>query len=161
VNAYSLPDADESFDSEFAAAFDSCQAAPERTPLPAGIYNVRLESGERFRSRSGTAGHKLTFRVHDGEHSGRRLWLDSWLTAAALPRTKAALSKIGIVEAKQLNEPLPAAAKRLQIQAKVVLRTADDGSAFNEVRDFRVVGIDPEPAPHPFDVPLNQTRREG
>lgn len=130
--------------------WQSTEAAAELKPLPPGTYDCRPDRGERFRSRSGTDGYKLTLRVHSGEHAGRPLWSDHWLTAAALARTKAALSKIGIVEAKQLNEPLPAAAKRLQIQAKVALRTADDGTAYNEVRDLRVVGIDPEPAADPF-----------
>jgi hypothetical protein len=130
--------------------WQSTEAAAELKPLPPGTYDCRPDRGERFRSRSGTDGYKLTLRVHSGEHAGRLLWADYWLTAAALPRTKAALLKIGIVEAKQLNEPIPAAAKRVQIQAKVVLRTAEDGTAFNEVRDLRAVGIDDEPAADPF-----------
>jgi hypothetical protein len=161
VNAYSLPDPDQNFDSEFAEAFDQAEAAADRLPLPRGRYACRIARIERFQSRSGTPGIKLEFRVAKGEHEGRRLWLDCWATTNALPRTKRELAKLGIATSAQLAAPDWPRLGRLRLFVVATVRTGDDGRQWNDVAGFEVQGIDDEPAPHPFDVPLNQTRREG
>ncbi|HND55925.1 MAG TPA: DUF669 domain-containing protein [Pirellulaceae bacterium] len=129
------------------AAWSDTQAADEFEPLPAGTYVARVVSGELFTSRTnGTPGYKLAFKVLEGEHAGRQVWLDVWLTEAALPMAKRDLAKLGVVRLEQLEAPLP---RGIRCSVRVALRTADDGTKFNVVRSFEVVGIDP-PDVDPF-----------
>jgi hypothetical protein len=158
---YSLPSDDETFDSEFLEAFDKAEAAADRLPLPRGRYACRVVKIERFQSRSGTPGIKLGFRVAKGEHEGRRLWLDCWATAAALPRTKRELAKLGITTSAQLATPDWPRLGRLRLYVTTTVRTGDDGRQWNEVAGFDVQGIDPEPAADPFLVDDNAEPTEG
>ena len=55
------------------------------TPLPKGEYTLRILNGELFRSKkASTPGYKLTFAVIEGEHVGRLIWHDIWLSEAAI-----------------------------------------------------------------------------
>ena len=99
--------------------------------------------GELFTAKSGTPGYKLTFRVIEGEHAGRQFWNDVWLTPAALPMAKRDLSKLGVTSVDQLEKPLPSG---IRCSCKLALRRDDDGTEYNRVRAFDVVGIDSEPA---------------
>ena len=132
----------------FKSAWDSTKPADERQPLPPGTYHCRVESGELFNARSGTAGYKITFQVADGDHAGRRLWSDHWLTPKALPQTKRDLAKLGVTSLDQLERKLPEG--RIRARVRVVVQTADDGAAFNKVTSFDVTGIDDPPTPDPF-----------
>ena len=86
--------------------WNSTQAAEDFSPLPHGEYTVRFINGELFTSRrNNTPGYKLTCEVTEGEHEGRRLWLDFWLTPAALPMTKRDLAKIGIERRTNSTSP--------------------------------------------------------
>lgn len=137
-------------------AWDSTKAADDFAPLPAGTYVARIVSGELATAKSGTPGYKLTFRVLEGEYDGRQFWHDIWLTAAALPMAKRDLGKLGISALEQLERPLPPG---IRAKCKVALRKDDDGTEYNRVRSFDVLGIDPvddadfAPAnvPSPFD----------
>lgn len=123
-------------------AWDRTEAAADFAPLPTGNYTARLVGGELFTARSGTPGYKLTFRVLDGEHAGRLLWYDVWLTPPALPMAKRDLGKLGIASVEQLESPLPPG---IRCACKVAVRRDDDGTEYNRVRGFEVVGIDAEP----------------
>src|SRR5262245_35874352 len=70
------------------------EAAGDFAPLPPGEYACRLVSGELFNAKSGTPGYKICFEVAEGEHAGRRVWHDVWLTAQALPMAKRDLAKL-------------------------------------------------------------------
>lgn len=136
-----------------ASAWQSTQAAGELTPLPPGEYIAHVISGDLFTARTnGTAGYKLTFQVCEGPHQGRRFWHDLWLTPAALPMTKRDLAKIGVTAMEQLEAPIP---QGIRCKVKLALRKDDDGTEYNRVRSFEVVGIDrAEPdafAPADFD----------
>ncbi len=136
-----------------ASAWQSTQAAGELTPLPPGDYIAHIVSGELFTARTnGTAGYKISFQVCEGEHRGRRFWHDLWLTPAALPMTKRDLAKIGVTAMEQLEAPIP---QGIRCKVKLALRKDDDGTEYNRVRSFEVVGIDrAEPdafAPADFD----------
>jgi hypothetical protein len=61
------------------------------------------------------------------------------LTPAALPLAKRDLSKLGVTSLEQLERPLPPG---IRCRVKVVLRKADDGTEYNKVQSFAVVGID-------------------
>jgi hypothetical protein len=126
--------------------FDNTEAANEFTLLPAGTYTCRVASGSRHQSRSGTPSYRLEFAVDRGNHTGRKLWLDLWLTANAMPSSKRDLLKLRIDSAHKLNQELPAG---YLADVRVVLRKDDSGTERNEVRSFTVIGFDP-PKPDTF-----------
>lgn len=125
--------------------WNSAEAAPELRPLPAGKYDCRVYGIELFKARrNATPGVKITFAIADGQFANRRLWLDLWLTPAAIGQTKRELAKLGITELAQIERPNPAAIRRIRCQVAATLRKGDDGTEFNAVRSFAVTGIDPE-----------------
>jgi hypothetical protein len=88
--------------------WDQTEAAGEMGPIPAGEYTARIVDGDLASSLSkGTPSYRLTFEVLEGPYAGRRLWHDSWLTAAALPGSKRDLAKLGITSLEQLDKPIP------------------------------------------------------
>lgn len=135
-------------------AWDSTEAAGELAPLPPGEYLAHIIDGRLETSRTNsTPGYTMTFRVCEGEYIGRQFWHDLWLTPAALPMTKRDLAKIGVTSLDQLENPLP---RGIRCRCKLVLRRADDGAEFNQVRGFAVVGIDP-PETDAFAPPADGT----
>jgi hypothetical protein len=120
-------------------AWANTAAASDFTPLPAGTYVARIVSGELATAKSGTPGYKLTFKVLEGEYAGRQFWHDIWLTAAALPMAKRDLGKLGVTSLEQLEKPLPPG---IRCGVKLALRRGDDGTEYNRVRAFDVIGID-------------------
>jgi hypothetical protein len=125
-------------------AWDTTAAAGELSPLPPGEYVAHIVAGilETGKMR-GTPGYKLTFRVCEGEYTGRLFWHDVWLTEAALPMAKRDLAKLGVTSLDQLEQPLP---RGIRCRCKLVLRRGDDGAEYNKVRTFTVVAIDPPEA---------------
>ena len=121
------------------SAWDSTQAASDFAALPAETYVARIIAGELMKAKGGTPGYKLTFKVIEGEHSGRQFWHDVWLTPAALPMAKRDLGKLGITSLEQLEGPLPPG---IRCKVKLALRKGDDGAEYNKVRSFEVLGID-------------------
>lgn len=140
-----------------ADAWGNTEAAEDFKPMPAGDYVATVESGELFTSKTkGTAGYKLSFRVVEGEHAGRRFWHDVWLTEAALAMAKRDLSKIGVTSLDQLERPLP---QGIVCAIKLVLHRDDDGAEFNRVKRFEVLRVE-TPKPDPFapdNASLNDT----
>lgn len=139
--------------------WDSTDAAGELDPLPAGEYTAHIVGGDLETSRTNaTPGFKLTFRVSEGEYTGRQFWHDCWLTPAALPQTKRDLSKLGVTDLDQLERPLP---RGIRCRCKLVVRRDDDGNTYNRVRRFDVVGLDPPeadafaPTGSPMDPPAD------
>jgi hypothetical protein len=123
--------------------------AADLKPLPAGRYKCRITKGEFFRSRNGYLGYKLTLTVLDGEHAGRLLWHDSWVTDDGVDKALRDLGKLGVESLAQLESPLPAG---IVVEANVVLRRGNDGSERNQLRyenPFDVVGTEAE-QPDPF-----------
>jgi len=125
------------------------QAATEFAPLPAGTYTAHVHIVELFKTQTkGTPGVKVQFRVCDGEHVGRMVFHDCWLTAPALPQSKRDLAKLGLATVDQL-ETTVVPSGRIRCKLRVALRTDDSGESFNRVRSFEVIGID-EPQADPF-----------
>jgi len=59
-------------------AWGETEAAGDFELLPPGEYIAHIESGELFTSKTkGTPGYKLSFRVAEGEHAGRHVWMIS------------------------------------------------------------------------------------
>jgi hypothetical protein len=135
-------------------AWDATTAAEDFAPLPAGEYSCRVLAGELFNAKQrGTPGYKLTFEVAEGEHAGRRVWHDLWLTAQALPMTKRDLAKLGVTSVEQLERPLPGG---ILAKVKVALRRDDDGGEHNKVRTFEAVGVEPPDPFAPADAPTEE-----
>lgn len=132
---------------DFNARWDSTAAASDLGPVPRGEYVCHVTKGELESSRTNrTPGYKVEFTILDGEYKGQRLWLDCWLTPAALPQSKRDLGKLGIVSPEQMERGLP---RGIRCKVTVVLRKDDDGIERNRVRSFEVIGIDP-PEADPF-----------
>lgn len=127
---------------EISKAFDSATAAGDFEPLPAGVYVAHVINGELTNAKSGTAGYKLTFRIIEGEHANRQFWHDIWLTPAAIPMAKRDLGKLGVTKLEQLENPLPTG---IRCECKLVKRKSDEGTEYNRVRRFDVLGIDADP----------------
>jgi hypothetical protein len=120
--------------------------ADDLKPIPPGKYSCRIVDGALFSATSGTPGYKLTLEVTEGEHVGRRLWWDCWLSAAAIPLAKRDLERLGVTDLEQLERPLP---EGIIVVAKVALRRADNGEEFNKVTRFEPAGIE-APSPEPY-----------
>ena len=135
-------------------AWDEAKAADDYgEPIPAGEYVCHLVAANLFNAKTkGTPGVKLAFKVIEGEHTGRRVWHDCWLTGLALPQTKRDLLKLGIERLEQLDSPLPPG---IRCAVRVAFRQDDHGNPFNRVKTFTVVDIDPpeQDAFAPLDAP--------
>ena len=145
----------------FFDGWDDVKAADDFGPVPPSEYVTHLLTSEPFEAKSkGTPGFKLTFKIIEGEYTGRLLWYDIWLTVAAKAQAKRDFAKLGITNPKvQLERPLP---QGIRCKCKVALRKADDGEEYNKVKSFAVVGID-KPEVDPFapdgeEAPVEDTK---
>ncbi|MBI4717161.1 MAG: hypothetical protein HY763_05095 [Planctomycetes bacterium] len=129
--------------------WERTDAASEFSPLPSGTYIAHLDSAGLHTAKTGTPGVKLAFRVCEGDYAGRFVWIDLWLTPAAMPQTKRDCLKLGITAIDQLDG-LEVEPGRIRCKVRVALRRDDDGTERNRVRGFDVLGIDGPPAPDPF-----------
>jgi len=121
-------------------AWGETQAAEDFAPLPAGEYACHVIAADPFNAKTkGTPGVKIAFKVIEGDHQGRQVWHDCWLTPAALSQSKRDLGKLGVTSLEQLERPLPPG---IRCRVKVTLRKDDEGNEFNRVKRFEVVGID-------------------
>jgi len=125
---------------ELRRKWNDTEAAEDYAPLPNGEYVARIIAGELFIGKTnGTPGYKLAFKVLEGDHASRQFWHDIWLTPAALPMAKRDLGKLGITALEQLERPIPPG---IRCSVKLALRRDDDGSEYNRVCRFDVLGID-------------------
>ncbi len=126
-------------------AWHNTDAASDLDPLPRGEYVATVERGELFEARTtGTPGYKLTFIVCEGDHAGRKVWHDVWLTEAAIKLAKRDLGKLGVTDLAQLEQPLP---EGIKVRLRVALRRGDDGREFNDVTRFDVISVEPPEEP--------------
>jgi hypothetical protein len=130
-------------------AWASTKPADDLKPIPPGPYRCRILSGELFTASTGTPGYKIKLEVLAGEHAGRLLWHDSWLTEDAMNLAKRDLGKLGVEDFEQLERPLP---RGIIVKASVGREPDDSGVERNRVRWFDVVGIE-APEPDPFAPP--------
>lgn len=134
--------------------WDKVQSADDfGTPLPVGKYICVWKKGELATSKGGTPSYKLTLEVETGEHAGRKVWLDIWLTPASRQIAKRDLEKLGITNPReQLSQPIP---KWLRLQVQIGLQTDDSKVERNSVLNFKVLEkFEPEADPFaPKDEP--------
>jgi hypothetical protein len=123
----------------FNQLWDQTAAAGEFEPLPSGRYKMLITDGKLAESKANkTPSYKLTFEVIEpAALVGRKVFCDLWLTPKALPATKRDLAKLRIVTPQQLRQAPPTG---VIADVKVALRTADDGTQFNRVAAFQVIG---------------------
>ena len=127
--------------------WDEVQSADDfGTPIPAGRYVCIWRKAELTTSKKGTPSYKLTLEVETGDHAGRKVWFDIWLTAASRNIAKRDLEKLGITNPReQLKQPIP---KWLRLQVQVGLQADDLGIERNSVLAFKVLEkIQPEADP--------------
>jgi hypothetical protein len=145
---------------ELCRKWNSTEVAEDFGPLPSGEYIARIIDGRLFAGRTnGTPGYKLTFKVLEGDHAGRQFWHDIWLTPAALPMAKRDLGKLGVTDIQQLERSLPPG---IRCRVALAVRRDDDGTEFNRVRRFDVLGIEkPEPDAFAPSTPADAGMEEG
>ena len=145
---------------DFNDRWNSTEAAGDFGPVPRGEYVCHVTKGELESSRSkATPGYKVEFVILDGEYKGQRLWLDCWLTPAALAQSKRDLGKLGIVSPEMMERPLP---RGIRCKVTAVVRRDDDGIERNRVRSFEVIGIDkPEVSPFAPKPPGDAAEPDG
>jgi len=142
---------------EIREQWETTEAAADFAPLPAGTYEAHVHAVELFNAKTGTPGVKIQFRVADGEYVGRMIFHDLWLTPAALPQTKRDCAKLQLMTLEQL-ESATVPPGRIRCKVRVALRRDDDGTEYNRVRHFDVLGID-EPEADAF-APTDDTAEE-
>jgi hypothetical protein len=119
---------------DFKKSWDETAADYESEPIPAGKYEAMVADGRFFKSRNDTPGYKITLEILGPEQfRGRKIFLDLWLTTAAVSIAKKELSKLGIRSLVQLQSPLPAG---MVMTVSVALETTDKGREYNKVVSF-------------------------
>jgi hypothetical protein len=124
---------------DFNRLWDETAAADEFEPLPSGRYKCLLADGKLAESKAKrTPSYKLVFEVIEpAAFAGRKVFHDLWLTPKALAATKRDLAKLRIVTRQQLDQAPPTG---IIADIKVALQTANDGTEFNRVAAFKVIG---------------------
>jgi hypothetical protein len=118
--------------------------------IPKGEYTALWIDGYAHKVKTGTDGFKLIFEILDGEHAGRKLYHDLWLTEAAKPQTKRDLDALGITDPeRQLDGPTP---QGIVVSLTVVVRKDDDGIEQNRIRRIKFLGVEPADAFAPPDA---------
>src|SRR5262245_28365800 len=141
------------------SAWASTKPAADLAPLPPGPYTCSLDDIRPDASRSGTPRLKITLTVKDGEHAGRRVFHDAYLSVAAIPFTLRLLGKVGLDDLDLIDRGIPPG---IVVRAKVVQRSRDDGETFNEVRDWSLVAVEsPPPAADPAPWVVDPAAADG
>jgi len=138
--------------------WNETEAAGDFELLPAGTYIGHVHHVELFNAKTGTPGVRIQFRIAEGDHTGRMLFHNCWLTEAALPQTKRDCAKLGLDSIDKL-EDAAVTPGRIRCKVRVALRTDDNGEQHNRVRRFDVLGID-EPERDAF-APDDETEAVG
>lgn len=122
---------------------DALFNSPAGEPMPAGEYTAEIVSGKLGKSNSGKPRYELRARVHDGEHAGRAIFDDWYLTREAWWKSAPFLAKLGIKSAEQCRRDFPPgwlARVRLKIESV-------DGVPRNKLSDIAIVGRKPDDPP--------------
>ncbi len=119
-------------------AWDQAEEAEDYKPIPTGWYTCSVKDISLFRSRKETPGVKVVFAIAEGEHAGRSVFHDAWLTPAAMPMTKRDLGRLGISNLDQLENGEHASA-RMRYTVHVTRREDSDGVPYNCIRSFEAL----------------------
>lgn len=117
-------------------AFDTTEAAPEYSPVPPGIYQAKVVSGEFTTTRRGDDAYRVRFEIIEGEHADKtvvRIWT---FTPKALPYAKRDLAEFGLTNSAALLAPFPAPGTEVRCRIVVALQVGDDGTERNDLKRF-------------------------
>jgi hypothetical protein len=124
--------------------------------VPKGEYVALLTEAGAHKALTGTKGIKLVFEIVEGEHTGRKLFHDLWLTAAAKTQTKRDLDEVGIADPeRQLDGPIP---QGIVVALIVTVRKDDAGIEQNRIRRIKFLRVEPGDA---FEPPAGDADQDG
>ena len=103
--------------------------------LPAGTYRMKAVGKLKKSKVKQTNFFELEMTVTDGEHVGRKIWHQVWLTPDSLQLAKRDLDRLGVKSLKALRGPLPS----WVLEVVVKVRVDDDGEARNHIRRFKLI----------------------
>lgn len=86
---------------------DALFATPAAEPLPAGEYVVEIVSGRLGHSKNGKPRYELRAKIADGEHVGRTVFDDWYLTKEAWWKSAPFLARLGIKTPEQCRRDFP------------------------------------------------------
>lgn len=136
--------------------FNAAQVEPQKTafdPLPAGNYVAMVVDSDIKPTRSGRA-LKLAFRIIDGPHNGRQVWVNLNIENASAQAQEIAQKQLSAlchaVNVINLTDTLQLHEKPVRIRVKV--RAAEgEYAASNDVTGFEAVAAGTAPQPQtPF-----------
>ena len=130
-------------------AWDKTEAAGDFAATTVGRVHLPRPVRRTVQRQEGHSRLQTHPEVTKGDHEGRRVWHDLWLTPTALPMSKRDLAKLGVKHLDQLEQPLP---QGILVKLKLSLRKDDDGNDYNCVRSFEVIGVEPGDAFEPAEV---------
>lgn len=141
-----IPNAHEGNPAGGIAAFDTAAAAPEFTPVPAGIYQARVVRGEFTSTKAGADAYRMRFAVTEGEHEGRTV-LRTWTFGPkAIEYTKRDLAPFGLTTSAKLLAPFPEPGREYLVRLVVALQTGEDGIARNDLKRIDLLRVVEHPA---------------
>ncbi len=118
---------------------------PAADVLPHGVYVVELTRGALGQSKNGTARYEIRARIFEGEHIGRTLFDDFYLTPSAWWKSGPMLKKLGINSPEQCRRDLPPG-----LLARVKLTIDEhEGTRRNKIADLTLIGRKPDEGPAP------------
>lgn len=106
------------------------------TPIPDGIYSVVVAAAEERTSSKGTPGISLRLCVSGGEHAGRVIFDNLWVTERAMGRVLYVLRCMGITPPKGTSELTAEALVGRTATVDVASETGQDGRVWPRVKDW-------------------------
>lgn len=128
---------------------DALFGLPDPSPLPAGWYACEFVRGGLGQSNSGKQRYELRAKLTEGEHVGKLVFDDLYLTAAAWWKSKPILGKLGIDNPEKLRRDLPPG---LIGRVRLVIEDRD-GIRRNKVCDLELTGRKPTDVAAPIGAP--------
>lgn len=120
-------------------AFDEAPDSPD--VVPAGTYKCYVLDSKLTKSKNGTLGWALSLRIIDGEFKNRVFFYTLWITPSSMPVHKRLLKALGVKSHIREINALVSTVINLAFEAKVTVRTDDQGRQHNEIRDLMPRGV--------------------
>jgi hypothetical protein len=127
-------------------AFDATEAAPEFTPVPAGIYPARILRGEYCSTKAGADAYRLRFEITEGKQTGKSVIRTWTFSERAIRYTKRDLALFGLTTSEKLLSPFPEPGREYFVRLVVALQCGDDGIERNDVKRIDLIRVNESPA---------------